>query len=124
MSHRSGVWQYFTKLNGEDKAECAVCKKTFGYKGGSTSSMNKHLKNAHPTLDRQYSSAKIDDVENSNSVSSDVLPTPKKRQCNISSFVIRPLDAMKKKKIDEKVLEMIINDLQPISIVEDKGNTK
>lgn len=48
-------------------------------------------------------------------------PSSKPKQMKLSSYAIRPASANQTKKLNDKVLNMIILDLQPFSVVEDSG---
>ena len=50
VSKASDVWKYFTKdvsYKQNKKAKCNVCGVTYICTGGSTSNLNKHIKNKH-----------------------------------------------------------------------------
>ena len=46
MSRRSKVWQHFLRHT-KETAECKKCNKTLKCIGGSTSTLNAHIKNVH-----------------------------------------------------------------------------
>lgn len=43
------------------------------------------------------------------------------RQTRMTTYAARPLDKVMKKKMDQLLLDMVVMDLQPFSIVEDQG---
>lgn len=50
-----------------------------------------------------------------------IIPAKKQQQTNLSKFVSRPISLSRQKKINDLILNMIIKDLQPFSIVRDTG---
>lgn len=147
---RSEVWLHFSVVSSE-KAKCDICKNVFSYKGGATSNLQKHLKSKHisvlcpadtlpsPSI-KSRTSVVIEPVAGSSSAP-DYIPDnqeenkdseeiishqvaqipPKPKQTKISSFSVRPASISRTKHLNEKVLDMIIRDLQPFSVVEDAG---
>ena len=45
-SHKSDVWQYFTKDKERKKAKCQLCSKELAFHGGTTN-LREHLMNRH-----------------------------------------------------------------------------
>lgn len=62
----------------------------------------------------------VTDVDSMNQPKSSSGPS-RPKQAKLTSFNIRPASATRTKQLNQKVLEMIIKDLQPFSIVEDPG---
>jgi len=108
------------------------------FKGGSTANLNRHLKVKHPTVQpTQRETEQAEDSGTSISTSTAQPPptssattstphttVPHRRQAGqttLTHFVARPIDPLRQKKVDEDLARMIALDLQPFSIVEDRG---
>ncbi|XP_066991567.2 uncharacterized protein [Anabrus simplex] len=50
MSHRSPVWDFFTKIT-PDSVKCNICLSVLSAKGSSTGTMTRHFKLKHPSID-------------------------------------------------------------------------
>lgn len=119
---KSWVWNHFSLIK-EDKtvAVCDICSDELKYASGSTSVLGKHLTRKHslssatgPTSSNMDDESDIDIQE---------ITTPA-RQATIERFLPqKPLDANSKKhrEITELLANLVVKDLQPFSIVEDKG---
>lgn len=94
---------------------CQLCQKTFSYVSNTTN-MLKHLERMHPVA----SKAKRDAREREREVAA---KQPKQTSLADSFAQAVPYgsDSLKKKQIDRLLVEMIALDLQPLSIVENKG---
>ena len=101
-----------------DYVVCLVCKDSLKY-SGSTSNMMKHLRTRHPL---EYAELKGDaDMETATKVSS---PSTSAQPTLIETITrAQPYknDSNKKKELDDLVVKMIVEDSQPLSVVEDKG---
>ena len=110
----SGVWEYFAKLPENDQVgKSNICLKDIQRKEGQTISMKTHLKRAH-SIDIE-SSKKAKDASSAEAGAN--------VQTKLTSFTSRLLhhDSPKAKRIEYKLAKCICRDLQPISVVEDKG---
>ncbi|XP_005111024.1 zinc finger BED domain-containing protein 4 [Aplysia californica] len=131
---KSGVWKLMTK-DSPYIATCIVCNAKFKFHG-STSSLWAHLKAKHPVeLDNsatedpnesqllQFSAAQNHPTESSVSGSASVTVSVKKSETSEKiSFHREP--TTKKKQLERVLVEMIVRDLQPLSIVEEGGFQK
>ena len=55
MSRVSAIWKLFTRDDGNpDRSSCNTCGRSYGSKGGTTSSLINHLKSCHPDAYEQY----------------------------------------------------------------------
>ncbi|XP_045778829.1 E3 SUMO-protein ligase ZBED1-like [Maniola jurtina] len=146
----ASVWQYFEKVRGETVAKCKLCQKDYSYRSSITN-LKKHLSYKHPIayenclnsqrtlrksvkLEHENQLVSVIDLEDEGSstvyqldiVPSDIqivspckLQQPKQKSTNVP--VQRKVDKKRKKLIDKKLLQMIIQDYQPFSVVEDEG---
>lgn len=141
---RSAVWMHYTIIENE-RAKCNVCRETFSYKGGATSNLRNHLKNKHPTIVLEDKAAsgpsessrivnpalegEVQVTQNSENIvrrpfyrPSAVAPVLiRPTQAKLVGFINRPMTLEKQKKQNILLLKMIVQDLQPFSIVEDVG---
>lgn len=132
---RSRVWTIFTSVGGE-KAKCDLCKNLYSIKGGSTSNLRKHLLAKHlATYEQIFSLSTTSRVPEESSdrpvvlepstsgaeVRSEATSSQATQQTRISSFLKRPLHMSREKKINDLILDTIIRDFQPFTIVEDVG---
>lgn len=145
----SSVWEFFTLLS-DEKAKCDICKSVFSYKGSSTSNLNKHLQR-HPgafrpskrgrtnnseTHDNEVmvlggggyepSSSSSTTATSSTTVASSTTVTSgndiiRHSAPTLAGFLRRPMTGHLKKKNDRLTQKMIVNDMQPFSMVEDVG---
>lgn len=141
---RSEIWNFFSSKDAE-KAECNICRKSYSYKTSLTN-LKSHLKRKHPTINTQCVNIKIniDDGEeiinenksqiiiheqqpsSSTETTIQVINQAKTYQQNLSDSFHLPhkINIIDKKKIDNQLLELFTVDLQPFSIVDDKGFKK
>ncbi|XP_073470722.1 zinc finger BED domain-containing protein 4-like [Aquarana catesbeiana] len=140
---RSNIWINFEEA-GPQKAKCKICKKIFSGQGGSTSNFRRHLQSKHPTAllmqVRQEgpaeSASASGECTSRPSTSGDTVITPasessttsgigtfvqQSRQNPITRYVRAPIGPIRQSKLDEQLVKMIALDLQPFSVVDDKG---
>ena len=100
VKNASRVWDYFSKID-RNTAQCNVCQKRLKISGGSTTTLERHYTSKHRPKD-------------GNAVKAPSISEPK---------IIVPLenDSAKAKEMTKGIVLMIVKDLQPYSIVEDKG---
>ncbi|XP_035169770.1 zinc finger BED domain-containing protein 1-like, partial [Oxyura jamaicensis] len=106
---KSKVWNYYTKL-GDAYVECTVCRKQLSFHN-STTTMREHLARRHSIRDAPLRLK-------------DEAPEAKRpRQTPPESGPRRgaPCGEARSEVILELVLEMIFRDLQPLSVVRDRG---
>lgn len=104
---KSKVWHYYTKL-GDAFVECTVCKKQLSFHN-STTTMREHLARKHSIRDAPPKDERGAEHEGHEAKR----PRP-------AESGPRHGDA-RGEAILELVLEMIVRDLQPLSVVRDKG---
>lgn len=132
---RSLLWHHFTMMNNE-KARCNHCNFVLSFKGGSTSNLKKHITAKHVSLAWKFKrvlnnkidlksankssktqSSTINDTNNScDSITSDDQPLK-----NVLQKKIKTGDVSKHNDRHEILLNMFIKDLQPFSLIEDRG---
>ncbi|XP_015429327.1 PREDICTED: zinc finger BED domain-containing protein 4 [Dufourea novaeangliae] len=111
MSKRSWVWQHF-KLISDNLSMCNICHKMFKA-GRSTTPMIRHMKTAHGLENSESETGP-------NSSTSFLLSSP----LSLLHVPPAPLYADtddKKLKLDKALVDVVVKDLQPFSIVEDEG---
>lgn len=139
---RSDVWEHFRKRN-NDIVLCNICKKEFKY-CKNTSNMREHLKRKHPAYIHTFSVSTVRTNEERTVISNDdisesfvaavsspdnakndiaVEPTPKRqKQLRLHSiYKTDELSQTERNDIDRSLIEMIVKDYQPLSIVENQG---
>ncbi|XP_072392289.1 zinc finger BED domain-containing protein 4-like [Diabrotica undecimpunctata] len=130
----SEIWNFFTPIeNGGYFATCNICKKKLSFKS-TNSNLKKHISSLHPTVNLNYHTTKTQDGSSFDniSVSTDLPSTSKMTavppstskglsQMKISTMIPKKLSLPTKKLIDQKLLQLFTLDLQPFSVVEDKG---
>ena len=115
------VWKCFTRL--EDKiVQCTECKDTLAFHK-STSTMMNHLKTKHSLKYADLQTEKEVEEENRlgtkrKSEGAFVQRTMKE---TIEKKLLYDLNSARRKEIDRNVLDMVVVDMQPFRIVEDKG---
>ena len=105
------VWKHCT-LKSDKLAVCNHCKLEMSY-CNSIESLLKHIKTKQIFVDITQSSL-------SNSYPS----VPPQKQQKLMSFVRTPVNPAHSKKITELILNTIVSDLRPISLVEGKNFKK
>lgn len=111
-SLKSRAWRHVSLVK-EDKglAVCDICDSELTYTGGNTSVFIKHLERKHGISSNiEHKDQTKDDTD--------------KKQASIDKFVAqKPLDinSRRHKEITQKLLYLVIKDLQPLSIVSDHG---
>ncbi|XP_072400709.1 zinc finger BED domain-containing protein 4-like [Diabrotica undecimpunctata] len=134
------VWDFFT-IKDDARAKCNMCSQVLSYKTSITN-LRQHVQRKHPSITFQESvqcksvkdqdSVPIDNDETGDgkkisdteipSTSGACLEIPKKRKLFQSQLqVSKKVNLTQKKIIDAKLLNLIVKDIQPFSIVEDEG---
>ena len=144
MPKKSDVWDFFSQVN-DNEVVCTKCQAKIKYTG-STSSMRTHLKSKHSILyeqksqqherERKPSPPRVtsDDDEPStgscskkNDDTDDKFEPPAKKKRMVQTSMKTSCapkyhkDHPRKKKIDNLITEMVCLDMQPFSVVEDRG---
>ncbi|KAL6463619.1 hypothetical protein MHYP_G00280100 [Metynnis hypsauchen] len=119
----SGVWRHFTLDTPTSlTATCNICKTNVARGGGSTARYNttnliRHLQNYHAKEHGEFLTLTLQSKKQAGD--------DKTKQLTVVDALERrekfPANSMKATKITEKVLEFIVLDAQPISVVEDGG---
>lgn len=149
---RSIVWEYFEKKD-DGSVICSKCKKSLKF-FGNTTNLKEHLKRLHPSLLLNPSEVQncsndnpepdeLEVVQNAPvmlastsatavqpvvACSSSLLQKPtfkRKRQLKLyGSTKGNTISESEQEEIDKTLVEMIVSDFQPLSIVENKGFIK
>ena len=124
---RSAVWKHFGIPNGKTKENCesticTTCLDSVPYQTGSTTGMRCHLKRKHgielasePQLNKRQVVDMDDSGENCKKLKQVSL-----KEC-LSNVKQYPRGSQQEMAITDAIANMIIMDLQPMSIVEDVG---
>ncbi|KAM9809120.1 zinc finger BED domain-containing protein 4-like [Syngnathus typhle] len=116
---RSLVWGYYSLLN-NNEAKCEICHKTIKY-CGNTTNLTKHLSKIHSEVHKELQLKRAAATENPAAT-----PTPRPRYQSTLEAAFQkgktyPDDSPRAGNITDLIAKMICLDLQPISIVEDRG---
>lgn len=98
---KSDVWKYFSKLDGKT-VKCDLCTKELAFHG-TTTNLRNHLLRSHPD---QY---KRDDQDGGGPRQSKLIGISKK--CSKA----------RADKINQLLVNVVVKDIRPLRIVEDKG---
>ncbi|CAK1584211.1 unnamed protein product [Parnassius mnemosyne] len=132
---KSLAWDHFMD-KGESKAECKMCKVIISYKSG-VSNLTKHVQRKHISVNLVRREQEVERQEvpahasqgtqfttSNTPLQTDATPSTIRSNRvimpTISSFLRRDCQKIKK-QIDDHLMNLFIWDLQPFSIVEDKG---
>lgn len=137
----SVVWNHFTPKPGSDIiAICKICKASLSFKS-SSNNLKKHILRKHPLVkieiekheppsqicDGEQASGSTEKSCQENSPLEEIsinMPSTsrgKRPQTAMTNYLRKKIGIFEKKKLDEKLLQLIIKDFQPLSIVEDSG---
>jgi BED zinc finger len=111
MNKRSDVWNHFeSAVHG--KARCKLCRVDIGYRGGSTSSLWKHIENKHSHAVMQKLQCRpIAEVNSTGS-----------SPCTVSGmFAKTSITTARSEKVTDLIVRMIAKDTLAISFVEGEG---
>ena len=126
MSHRSGVWKFFTiSATDNSRANCTICNTSYsrgkeraGASSMNTSNMRDHLKRKHPS---QYQAL----VSSETQAQEANAKKPAQEQPSLAAFVEKsrpwPFDCPQSLRLHRKLAEMIALDDQPFNIVNNDG---
>ncbi|NXL68924.1 ZBED4 protein, partial [Chordeiles acutipennis] len=117
---KSKVWNYYTKL-GDAYVECNICKKQLSFHN-STTTMREHLVRKHSMRNTLLSQLKDDPISDSDYAAQEN-GVKRCRQTTPEGGVYHGASCSEPRNdtIVELMLEMIFRDLQPLSLVKDKG---
>ncbi|XP_059208582.1 E3 SUMO-protein ligase ZBED1-like [Centropristis striata] len=103
----SKVWDHFKLKKTENLVQCVYCKIELAYHN-STSSMLQHLNRKHPFVNKTSSSEASTSTSSQQRMDSFVRHVP---HCTVEEAAV----------LTESILNMLITDMRPLSMVEDKG---
>lgn len=123
----SASWKFMEKIS-TNEVICLICKMTFKYKGATTT-LTRHLQLKHPN---EYDECKAEaeeakrlktltTMQSTSTTVRQVQPTLAQTFQRISKYAD---NSDKKQMLDKLVTMMICTDMQPLSIVEDRGFRK
>ncbi|NXT17275.1 RSLE3 protein, partial [Syrrhaptes paradoxus] len=113
---KSKVWNYYTKL-GDAYVECGVCRKQLSFHN-STTTMREHLARKHSI--RPAPLPPLKDEPDAEGAAAPPENAAKKCRRDAAESTGQPADP-RSDGVGERLLEMIFRDLQPLSVVTDKG---
>ncbi|CAH1106959.1 unnamed protein product [Psylliodes chrysocephalus] len=125
---KSKVWLHFTVVNSE-KAKCDISKHFSTLNENETTSQHQQSQSARTTIDEAVAGpSSAPDVRHHDSTTKISLqsqlaevPTLKLAQTKMSAFSVRLASVSRTKMLNEMVLNIILQDRQPFSVVEDNG---
>lgn len=99
----SAVWKYFKRISDGTHVKCNLCSTVLKYTSG-TSNMHNHMRGLHPT-------------------DSSASPVSNEKQLSMTLFVNLPqkVSASHAEKITQAIMNMVIFDYVPLSIVQGAG---
>ena len=116
---RSAVWTYFEDGEGVD-ATCSLCNEKVKTSGNTSNAM-KHLKNKHH---KEFELVQAEQDETKR-LRAEQTPSKQSKQATLETTLERSQvytrESTRCKKIDDGLIRMLAVDLQPASIVEDRG---
>lgn len=119
-ARKAPVWTYMEQIS-PDTTVCLVCKDKLKY-NGNTSSMTKHLRTKHPL---EYAEMREESVPAAAGIPDGQRQAEGTLQPTLLQTIQRTESykngSPKKKELDRLLMSMIVQDLRPLSIVEDKG---
>ncbi|GFR60261.1 zinc finger BED domain-containing protein 1 [Elysia marginata] len=139
MPAKALCWKFMILSSDKKKAECTICKHQFSVSHRSTTNLNRHLETKHPfeleaekekCLSAKPSAtpdqpalvfqpiAEIPGPSTSTSSSQKIQPTMVETLERITKYKV---GSSKKRHLDERVLDLVVMDMQPLSVVEDRG---
>lgn len=125
---KSVAWDHFVD-KGDNKAECKMCKVIISFKSG-VSNLTKHIQRKHMSVNLVRREQEVDRQEEvqvhasssgsggQTAVTTAIRTNP--HPTSISAYLRRDCQKIKK-EIDNHIMNLFIWDLQPFSLVEDKG---
>ena len=117
------VWKCFVKIE-DNFVQCNQCQLKLMYHK-STSSLMHHLKSKHALKYDELLQEKEKEIEERTApkrkIEKIVQPTLEQ---SLEKTILYPLDHPKRKELDKMVLDMVVTDLQPFQIVENRGFKK
>jgi BED zinc finger len=115
------AWKHCTRVN-DEQASCKLCGETLWCKGGSTSTLIKHIQKRHP-IEPEISTSRTSNACTFSSLSS-LASSAATSTSKITWFfnrAILPMNRDREEQFKQKVVDMIIQDLRPLTIVTSKG---
>lgn len=133
---RSIVWDHFERRG--EVSVCGECKREFKF-FGNTTNLSEHLKRKHPTLllpqPKSTEDSSCEEIRSTlpststteTSSQPSTIKPPSKRKRQLTLYGKTSTDNISENdqtEIDQSLVEMIVSDFQPLSIVENKGFIK
>ena len=148
-SKRSVCWTFFEETSSHE-ARCKLCPKTLKTKNGSTTSMNRHLLSHHliqfeeekrrrqpqditpqypDTIAEENDDTQVEPVTQHSSKTTSSQAAARQTSTSVQPKINSAMECQtpygirhpRKIQLDRKVLDLIVIDLQPLSVVEDKA---
>ncbi|GFN98186.1 Zinc finger bed domain-containing protein 1 [Plakobranchus ocellatus] len=118
-SKSSHVWSYMRKEE-SNSVVCLICKTSFKFTG-TTSNLLKHLRLKHPTENEELIK-NAEEQEAKKSKSAAAGPSTQPNIMDTFQAAMKYKDgAPRKQMLDRLVLRLVVEDLQPFSVIEDRG---
>ena len=109
---RSPVWRFYRKRDDGESSECLLCKVVIVSKGGSTSSMTKHMAHCH-TLEWKNATANPSEQGREKKL--------KVKGAMDQYLRAKPCSSWRSGALTQAIVDMIALDLRPINIVNGIG---
>ena len=105
---RSQVWDHFVKSKDGKTAKCKLCERDYAYHGQTTSNLQNHLKNHHPSV---VPGAKANVAEGKNKLMTDFAVSRPKKTCG----------SAQSECITQLLVNWVTTSMRPLSLVSDGG---
>ena len=125
---KSAIWTYFSQRTEGTIGTCTICKANISFKGGSIANLHRHPGVRLFEVKREEEAPFEEPSEESHARACSQPSSGDSRgrgqsmgQTRLTQFMSKLMTPQRQKTLDEKLAKMVIWDLQPFSIVEDRG---
>ena len=125
---KSAVWDHFEKQDDGNYVVCLICKTRLSFKSSTTAMLRhvrtKHIIPAEGNIMKEQTPNQAPHAESRPSSSSHP-PTQRSTQPTMQDLMekksLYPRDSKRRQELDRLVINMVVKDMQPFSVVDDAG---